>query len=153
MAGGAAAGLRVPAQRVRDFLDGRTSVDLPPSSYRLGTVAAPLHELYPAEFTEALRAGLLQFQRRIGTYLGEDAVLHAAETRTSAPVRVLRDAACESVSLPGLFPCGEGAGYAGGIVSAAVDGLRVAAAVLAPEAAREAGVSRAEMHNMGSSAY
>lgn len=152
-AAGEGGAMCVPAQRVRDFLDGRRSADLPPSSYRLGTVSAPLHELYPAEFTEALRAGLVQFQRRIGTYLSEDAVLHAAETRTSAPVRIVRDAACESVSLAGLYPCGEGAGYAGGIVSAAVDGLRVAAAVLAPAAAREAGVSRDEMHQMAGNAY
>jgi uncharacterized FAD-dependent dehydrogenase len=130
--------LRVPAQRVVDFLAGRLSETLPPSSYRLGTVSAPLHELYPPPFTAALRAALLKFDKKITGFVAEEAVLHAAETRTSSPIRVLRDAACECTTVAGLFPCGEGAGYAGGIVSAAVDGLRVAGAILAPNAARDA---------------
>jgi uncharacterized protein len=140
--------LRVPAQRVVDFLAGRVSDTLPPSSYRLGTVSAPLHELYPPVFTAALRQGLRAFDKKVSGFAAEEAVLHAAETRTSSPLTVLRDMACESTTIGGLFPCGEGAGYAGGIVSAAVDGLRVAAAILAPSAARRAGEGQHEARVM-----
>ena len=77
-------------------------------------------------------------------FLSEDALLHAVETRTSSPLTIVRDLRCESVALRGLFPCGEGAGYAGGIVSAAVDGIRVAAAILGDSDAAEAGESGGE---------
>jgi uncharacterized protein len=119
-----------PAQRVVDFLKGKVSSDLPPSSYRLGTTPAPLHDLYPPEVTVSLRKALRKFERKLKG-ITEGAVLHGAETRTSSPVTIIRtDTSCESVGLKGLFPCGEGAGYAGGIVSAAVDGIRVASALL-----------------------
>jgi uncharacterized FAD-dependent dehydrogenase len=93
--------------------------------------AAPLHELYPPAVTAALRQGIAEFGRRLPGFDAGDGLLHAAETRTSAPVQVVRHAeTCEAVGLQRLYPAGEGAGYAGGIVSAAVDGLRVARALL-----------------------
>lgn len=122
--------LRAPAQRVVDFLAEKVSETLPKTSYRLGVHSAPLHKLYTPEITAALQQALRKFPRTIPDFLDENAVLIGVETRTSAPVRVVRDdVTLEAQGLGGLFPCGEGAGYAGGIVSAAVEGLRVAAAV------------------------
>ena len=119
-------GLRCPAQRVSDFLAGRLSTDLPASSYRLGVTSAPLHELYPPALTAALREGITKFGNSLNGFDEEEGVLHGVETRTSAPVQVVRDAStCEAMGLRNLYPAGEGAGYAGGIISAAVDGLRV----------------------------
>mmetsp|Transcript_4500 Transcript_4500/g.8185 ORF Transcript_4500/g.8185 Transcript_4500/m.8185 type:complete len:687 (-) Transcript_4500:22-2082(-) len=125
-------GLCCPVQRVSDFLSGRPSDgELPSSSYRLGIRWAPLHELYPPSITEALREGLRKFIDSMPGFDSEDALLHGVETRTSAPVQITRDSVtCEAINLEGLFPAGEGAGYAGGIVSAAVDGIRVADALL-----------------------
>ena len=107
----------------------------PASSYRLGVREVSLHDdLLPDSLADALRAAATgDFERSMPGFVGEDAILHGVETRTSAPLRVVRDEGCESVSLKRLYPCGEGAGYAGGIVSAAVDGLRVARAVLGGE--------------------
>ena len=122
---------RAPAQRLADFLDGRASSAVGPSSYRPGLAPGDLAQVLPDFLTTALRAGLRRLGARLPGFLFPDAVLVAAETRTSAPVRLLRDAkTLESPSLAGLYPCGEGAGYAGGIVSAALDGVRVAARVL-----------------------
>lgn len=132
--GGGADGLVAPVQRATDFLAGAVSPDagLPKSSYRLGVRSAPLHDLYAPVLSAALATALAQFESRLPGFVCEGALLHGVETRTSAPVRVVRNAAsCESVSTPGLFPAGEGAGYAGGIVSAAVDGLKAGNAVLA----------------------
>lgn len=125
-------GLICPVQRVSDFLEGRMSQEpLPASSYRRGIKSAPLHELYPPPITEALRTALRRWGRTMEGFDGDEALLHGVETRTSAPVQIKRLAdSCEAVGLEGLFPAGEGAGYAGGIVSAAVDGLRVAKALL-----------------------
>ena len=89
-----------------------------------------LHGLFPKGITDMLRTGLLQFDKKIKGFADDDAVLTAPETRTSAPVRILRGDTLESISLGGLYPAGEGAGYAGGIMSAAVDGIRVAEAIL-----------------------
>jgi uncharacterized FAD-dependent dehydrogenase len=133
-------GFRAPAQRAPDFLAGRASRGpLPSSSYRLGVTAARCDELYSAEVTEALRAALRRWDRQMPGFAGNDALLHGVETRTSSPVRVDRDEANYLMSrgLAGLYPCGEGAGYAGGIVSAAVDGLRVGLAVSAALTGRE----------------
>eukprot|EP01032_Pedospumella_encystans_P021757 gene21757-24673_t len=140
----------VPVQRVTDFLAGTnpvtpadestSSASADPaapaspisSSYRLGVREAPLHELYPPFVTKTIRAALLDFERTMPGFISPDAILHGVETRTSSPVQITRHRdSCESVSLSGLYPAGEGAGYAGGIVSAAVDGLRVAQAILA----------------------
>jgi len=138
--------LRCPVQRVSDFLRGELSeAPLPPSSYRLGVTSAPLHELYPPALTEALRRGLRDFAGSMDGFDGDAALLHGVETRTSAPVQIARDdATCECAGLPGLYPAGEGAGHAGGIVSAAVDGIRVAEALLKQYAAAEEGRSPGE---------
>jgi uncharacterized FAD-dependent dehydrogenase len=128
-AGGGA--FRAPAQRLVDFLARRESTSLPGSSYHPGVVPYPMDLILPAVVTASLREGLADIGRRVRGFLHEDAVLIAAETRTSAPVRILRDpTSLESPSLPGLYPVGEGAGYAGGIVSAAIDGARAAEAIL-----------------------
>jgi uncharacterized protein len=120
-----------PAQRLADFLARRSSTSLPASSYHPGIVSHPMDDLFPAFVVESLREGLADITRRVHGFLHPDALLVAAETRTSAPVRILRNpTTLESLSLPGLYPVGEGAGYAGGIVSAAIDGTRAAAAIL-----------------------
>jgi uncharacterized protein len=121
-----------PAQRLGDFLAGRVSDTVGPSSYRPGLTPADLGAVLPRFVADALRAGLRQMGARLPAFLLPDALLIAAETRTSAPVRFLRDASTlVSPSAEGLYPCGEGAGYAGGIVSAALDGARVAERILA----------------------
>jgi uncharacterized FAD-dependent dehydrogenase len=123
---------RAPAQRLGDFLAGRVSDTLGPSSYRPGLTPADLGAVLPRFVVDALRAGLRQIGARLPAFLLPDALLIAAETRTSAPVRFLRDpSTLLSPSAEGLYPCGEGAGYAGGIVSAALDGARVAERILA----------------------
>jgi uncharacterized FAD-dependent dehydrogenase len=123
---------RAPAQRLADFLSGRASGSLGASSYRPGLASTDLASVLPAFVAEALRTGLRQIGARLPAFLLGDALLIAAETRTSAPVRFLRDPqTLVSPSLSGLYPCGEGAGYAGGIVSAALDGARVAERILA----------------------
>ncbi|KAL2641923.1 hypothetical protein R1flu_009510 [Riccia fluitans] len=121
----------VPVQTVTDFLDDRlTEGALPTSSYRLGVRAASLHDLLPSDLTISLKNALLNFERQLPGFIDKRALLHGVETRTSAPVRIERDEeSFESVSLPGLYPIGEGAGYAGGIVSAAVDGMLVGLAL------------------------
>ncbi|CBJ28922.1 Hypothetical protein in ptb 5\'region (ORF1) [Ectocarpus siliculosus] len=124
--------LVVPVQRVTDFMAGSSGrdADLPSSSYRLGVRAGPLHELYPSYVTEGLREALEAFERRMPGFVCDEALLHGVETRTSSPVQVERNAdTLECPSMEGLFPTGEGAGYAGGIVSAAVDGIRVGQSV------------------------
>ncbi len=120
---------RAPGQRVTDFLKNRVSATLPESSYRPGIVPAPLHELLPGFIVERMQLGLIQFGKSKPGYITEESNLIGFETRTSSPVRIPRDhETCEHVELKSLFPCGEGAGYAGGIVSAALDGLRCAEA-------------------------
>ncbi|MEY4948492.1 MAG: hypothetical protein RL698_703 [Pseudomonadota bacterium] len=123
-------GLVAPAQRLLDFCEGRPSRDLPAASYRPGLAAADLSSVLPEPIGAALRDGLRRIGRRMRGFATNDAVVVAVESRTSAPVRIPRDpATLEHPDLRGLFPCGEGAGFAGGIVSAALDGLRCAAAV------------------------
>ncbi len=118
-----------PAQRMADFVNRRLSYDLPKSSYPAGLVSSPLHFWMPSFVVSRLREGFNAFGRRAHGFLTDEAVVIAAETRTSSPVRILRDSAtlCH-VQVAGLYPCGEGAGYAGGIVSAAMDGERCACA-------------------------
>ena len=121
-----------PGQRVTDFLAGRVSGDLPEMSYFPGLASAPLHELFPAFLMREMRQGLMLFGKKIHGYISDEALLIGFETRTSSPVRIpRRDDTLEHPDLPGLIPCGEGAGYAGGIVSAALDGLRAADAARA----------------------
>lgn len=118
-----------PAQCMADFVNRRLCADLPETSYTPGVIASPLHFWLPQFVSSRLREGFLDFGRRYNGFLTNEALLIAAETRTSAPVRIVRDAATlQSPTMPGLFPCGEGAGYAGGIVSAAIDGERCAEA-------------------------
>lgn len=135
--------LVVPVQTAPDFIAGRQSdvASLPSSSYRLGVKPARLDLLYPPEVTAAVRESLLAFDQQLPGYAGPLALLHGPEARTSSPVRVERAADdMQSITAAGLFPVGEGAGYAGGIVSAAVDGLLAAgAATRARERARERG--------------
>ncbi len=116
-----------PGQRVTDYLNGKISATLPETSYFPGMKAAPLHELLPSGFTSRMREGLELFGRQMHGYVSSEALLLGFETRTSSPVRIpRRDDTLEHPELHGLFPCGEGAGYAGGIVSAALDGMRIA---------------------------
>jgi uncharacterized FAD-dependent dehydrogenase len=125
-------GQRAPAQRVTDFLAGRLSDSLPACSYQPGISSAPLHEVLPPHFTARLQGGLAQFGKTMRGYVTEEAILVGVETRTSSPVRVPRDnTTLEHPEVKGLFPCGEGAGFAGGIVSAAIDGARAAQACVA----------------------
>ena len=120
-----------PAQRLDDFVAGRSSTDLPPCSYVPGLRAADLAAVLPARVTHALREAFVAFGRTMRGYLAHDAVVVGVETRTSAPVRIPRDPATGMhPDAERLFPCGEGAGAAGGIVSAAMDGERAAAALL-----------------------
>ena len=119
-----------PVQRVEDFLAGRPSVrlgDITPT-YRPGVTPADLRLCLPGFVTDTLRAALPLFDRKLRGFAHPDAVLTGVETRSSSPVRLLRDEGCQS-PLRGLYPCGEGAGFAGGIMSAAVDGIRVAEAL------------------------
>ena len=116
-----------PAQRMDDFVNGRLSYDLPDSSYAPGLVSSPLHFWLPPTIGRRLQEGFRKFGQTSHGFLTNEAVLIATETRTSSPVRILRDReTLQHVRIHGLFPCGEGAGYAGGIVSAGVDGERCA---------------------------
>jgi uncharacterized protein len=125
-------GFRAPAQRLDDFLARRATSEALRSSYRPGVVGADLAEALPPFVVAALRGALPVFDRTLRGFVTAEAQLVGVETRTSAPLRFLRDERTfESPSHRRLYPCGEGAGYAGGIVSAAIDGLRVAAAILA----------------------
>jgi len=116
-----------PAQRMADFVNGRLSYDLPPSSYAPGLISSPLHFWLPTFLGKRLQEGFCTFGRQSHGFLTNEALLIAVETRTSAPVRILRNEDnLMHIRLKGLFPCGEGAGYAGGIVSAGIDGERCA---------------------------
>ena len=116
-----------PAQRMADFVNGRLSYDLPRSSYAPGLTASPLHFWMPPLITNRLQQAFKKFGQMSHGFLTNEALLIATETRTSSPVRIVRDNdTLQHVRLEGLFPCGEGAGYAGGIVSAGVDGERCA---------------------------
>lgn len=116
-----------PAQRMADFVNNRLSYDLPKSSYAPGLISSPLHFWMPSFVSKRLQEGFKTFGKNAHGFLTNEATLIAMETRTSSPVRILRDPdTLQHVRLQGLFPCGEGAGYAGGIVSAGVDGERCA---------------------------
>ena len=123
---------RAPAVTVGNFLDGKIGVGLKSviPSYALGVEAVDFDRLFPKQVTDMLRTGLRIFDRRLKGYASPDAVLTGVETRTSSPVRILRGENYEALGIRGLYPCGEGAGYAGGIMSAAVDGVRVALRIM-----------------------
>ena len=119
-----------PAQRMCDFTNGKLSFDLPESSYKPGIVASPMHMWLPEEIGKRLQSAFKLFGKSARGYYTNDAILIGVETRTSSPVRVLRDKeTLQSTNTENLYPCGEGAGYAGGIVSSAIDGIRCADAV------------------------
>ena len=116
-----------PAQRMADFVNNRLSYDLPKSSYAPGLISSPLHFWMPSFVSKRLQEGFKTFGKNAHGFLNNEATLIAMETRTSSPVRIVRDReTLQHVRIQGLFPCGEGAGYAGGIVSAGVDGERCA---------------------------
>ena len=120
--------MAAPAQRMEDFCLGKVSKTMPPTSYHPGVVSAPLHELLPPMVANRLQKVFPRVKMR--NYYTNAALLLGVESRTSSPVRIPRDAETyEYVSCPGIYPCGEGAGYAGGIVSSAVDGINAASAV------------------------
>ncbi len=123
-------GQNAPAQRLVDFINNKISVDLPECSYSPGIVSAPLHNILPIAIVTRLQEGFKAFGNKMKGYLTNDAVIVAVESRTSSPVKIPRD--IETLQHPkvnGLYPCGEGAGYAGGIVSAAIDGQKCAVAI------------------------
>lgn len=115
-----------PAQRVSDFLQEQPSVDLPRTSYTQGVTPSNLWDLFPRNISEGLKEAILFFDRKIAGFAGDQGVLIAPETRTTAPLRFLRTEQMEAIGLPGMMPIGEGAGYAGGIASAALEGFRAA---------------------------
>lgn len=119
-----------PAQRLIDFINNKTSSNLPKCSYNPGVISAPLHEILPPKIVYHLQEGFKAFGRKINGYLTKEAIIVAVESRTSSPVKIPRDyETLEHPELKGLYPCGEGAGYAGGIVSAAIDGQKCANAI------------------------
>lgn len=122
---------KAPAQRVGDFISGRISAKLPKTSYIPGIYSAPVHELLPVMVSERLRAALPELGRKFKGFDSNEAKVLAVESRTSSPVRIPRDRETfEHISVKGFFPCGEGAGYAGGIISAAMDGEKCAQAIV-----------------------
>ena len=119
-----------PAQRMSDFCRGRISLDLPETSYHPGAVSVPLHKVLPPMVSSRLRNAFPLVDKKIPGYFCDDALLLGVESRTSSPVRIVRDpGTLQCPGMPGVFPCGEGAGYSGGIVSSAIDGIRCAQAV------------------------
>ena len=118
---------RVPAQRMVDFTQSKVSADIPKTSYVPGTTSVELGQVFPGFITQVLRQGFTDFGKSMRGYLTNEAILHAPESRTSSPVRIPRDnQTLEHLQIKGLYPCGEGAGYAGGIISAAIDGEKCA---------------------------
>ena len=123
-------GQAAPAQRMTDFLANRETKDFPPSSYTPGIVSSRIDIWMPEQIADRLAQGFLDFGKNMKGFVNKDAVLIASETRTSTPVRILRDKeSCESVAIKNMYPAGEGAGYAGGIVSSAMDGEKVCQAI------------------------
>ncbi len=118
---------KVPAQRMIDFTQNKVSADIPKTSYVPGTTSVEMGQVFPSFLTQILREGFSAFGKTMRGYLTNEAILHAPESRTSSPVRIPRDTdTLEHVQIKGLYPCGEGAGYAGGIISAAIDGEKCA---------------------------
>lgn len=118
-----------PAQKVTDFMESKKTVSLDNSSYRPALTPSDMRECLPPYVIDTLKSSLPQFERKMRGFISKEAVLIGVETRTSAPVRITRGVDFQSINTRGLYPCGEGAGYAGGIVSSALDGIRVADAI------------------------
>ena len=122
---------RVPAQRMLDFVNGKKSTDLPKTSYQPGIVSVDLNEVFPPFIADRLKKGFVAFGKKMKGYLTNEAVLHAPESRTSSPISIPRDTKTyEHLEIKGIYPCGEGAGHAGGIMSAAIDGINCVDAIL-----------------------
>lgn len=118
---------KVPAQRMVDFTQNKVSNSIPKTSYVPGTTSVEMGQVFPSFLTQILREGFSEFGKSMRGYLTNEAILHAPESRTSSPVRIPRDSeTLEHLKIIGLYPCGEGAGYAGGIISAAIDGEKCA---------------------------
>lgn len=123
-------GMIGPAQRLTDFLDNKLSADLPSCSYPPGIISSPMHFWLPDVISKNLQQAFKQFEKKMRGFITREAIVVALESRTSSPVRILRDEKqLQHVQINGLYPCGEGAGYAGGIVSSALDGIRCAEAI------------------------
>jgi uncharacterized protein len=121
---------KVPAQRMVDFVEKKLSKDFPKSSYQPGITSVDLNKVLPPMITDRLRKAFVAFGRKMHGYYTNEAVLHAPESRTSSPISIPRDPeTCQHVDVTGIYPCGEGAGYAGGIISAAIDGMKCMDAV------------------------
>jgi uncharacterized FAD-dependent dehydrogenase len=115
---------KVPAQRLKDFIEGKISIDIPRSSYQPGIVSLDLNKILPKSISSRLKKAFLEFGKKMNGFLTNDAVLHAPESRTSSPIQIPRNSeTLEHINIKGLYPSGEGAGYAGGIISAAIDGM------------------------------
>ena len=118
---------KVPAQRMIDFTQNKVSESIPKTSYVPGTTSVEMGQVFPGFLTQILREGFTEFGKSMGGYMTNEAILHAPESRTSSPVRIPRDnQTLEHPQIKGLYPCGEGAGFAGGIISAAIDGEKCA---------------------------
>lgn len=129
---------KVPAQRMIDFVEGKISTDFPKTSYQPGIVAADLNEVLPPLLSEKLKKAFVLFGKKMKGYYTNEAVLHAPESRTSSPISVPRDPLTfEHIEIRGLYPCGEGAGYAGGIISAAIDGINCVDAIVRKEGLKD----------------
>lgn len=115
---------KVPAQRLMDFIEGRVSKDLPKTSYQPGLTSVDLNRVLPEVIARRIRKAFVEFGRKMPGYLTNEAVLHAPESRTSSPIQIPRNQWLQHPDVKGLFPCAEGAGYAGGIISAAIDGMK-----------------------------
>jgi hypothetical protein len=110
-----------------DFINGKVSSNLPKTSYQPGILSTDLTEVLPSIVSESLKQAFKNFGKKMNGYLTNEAILHATESRTSSPVKIPRDkTSLEHIQIKGLYPCGEGAGYAGGIMSAAIDGQNCA---------------------------
>jgi uncharacterized FAD-dependent dehydrogenase len=130
MAYAATGSLSAPAQRMEDFIQGRVSVDLPENSYLPGLVSSNINEVLSPVIHQRIRESLIVLGKKMRSFRSNDAILVGVESRTSSPVRIPRlTDTLQHVRVRNLYPCGEGAGYAGGIMSAALDGMRVAQAV------------------------
>ena len=122
---------KAPAQRLVDFMANKKSANLPATSYTPGVVSSNLNEWLPKQIAYRLKPAFKEFDKNMKGFISDDAILIASETRTSTPVRILRDeTTCECKSIKRLYPTGEGSGYAGGIVSSAMDGENCAEEIL-----------------------
>ena len=121
---------KAPAQRLVDFVNNKFSSDIPKTSYPPGTTSVELGSILPKLIHRSLQKGFVEIGKSMKGYFTNEAVIHAPETRTSSPVSIPRDPITfEHIQITGLYPCGEGAGFAGGIVSAAMDGMKVVDAI------------------------